>query len=538
MADILVKDIITREEEHGFNETVTWLLSQALSREGVSHKERTYEKSVKELKAKKANLRKSLKRPNFEEKYSEFLSSPFKFPMEKSSSLNESTSASESESSFNEGVVANMAVAVLQAGELLEEADAANQSLNTRCEALQSTSEQKSSAMKRLRSSEQYYKSKVVKLEAKLTEDQSPELHGIEAELEAAKQQLAELQEKHTALKSKCQQLNDTVNELQHANELLDECIRDQQVVSIYDPKTQGYKPNLHRCVHKLLESNVSTTKMSSVIEAVLDLVNVSVDHELPSDTCYRKMNIQRGIISQMQVLDQLSKEDDLTVATDEAMHYNRKYATFNAITSDDTTYVMGLRDLLTKSGKDTLDSFMQIMFDFDKLKGDEINPVSRAIVVKIRNIMTDRASSEKKFAEHLESYRAEILPLVKKNWEKLEERVRINLSKLHRFYCGLHVMIHVAEVNAESLCIAERHHFDDKPAPIYDPTFRKAKESGVLRLIRTACKAFSLGGDQKNGCYARFIVYIRPWLEERGLKSLPLTRFNHNRYSIVVPTE
>ena len=76
---------------------------------------------------------------------------------------------------------------------------------------------------------------------------------------------------------------------------------------------------------------------------------------------------------------------------------------------------------------------------------------------------------------------------------------------------------------------IAEQAHFHDK-VPIYDSTFQEKGENRVVRLIRTACKAFAFGGDERTGCHSRFVTWIKPWLEENKHHSWPLTRFSHNR--------
>ena len=91
-----------------------------------------------------------------------------------------------------------------------------------------------------------------------------------------------------------------------------------------------------------------------------------------------------------------LPTKENLTLSTDKASHYGRKYATFNVTDSDSKLYVLGLRDLLTESGKDTLDVFKQILFDLDKLYYDEgIGDVSQDILFHLRIVMSDWASTE-----------------------------------------------------------------------------------------------------------------------------------------------
>ena len=99
-----------------------------------------------------------------------------------------------------------------------------------------------------------------------------------------------------------------------------------------------------------------------------LDLTGKEANHMLTSVSTIRKMNIQRGVISFLQLAQDLPEKDMLTLATGEASHYGRKYATFNVTNADSNMYVLGLRDLLTKSGKHTLDAFKDILFDIDKV--------------------------------------------------------------------------------------------------------------------------------------------------------------------------
>ena len=65
-----------------------------------------------------------------------------------------------------------------------------------------------------------------------------------------------------------------------------------------------------------------------------------------------------------IQIREELPAKENLTLATDEASHYGRKYATFNITGPDSKLYVLGLRDLLTKGGKDTLDVFKDSLLD------------------------------------------------------------------------------------------------------------------------------------------------------------------------------
>ena len=148
---------------------------------------------------------------------------------------------------------------------------------------------------------------------------------------------------------------------------------------------------------------------MSNVIQICFDLAGKKPNHDLPSESTVRNINLQRDVISSMQIREELPTKQNLTLATHEASHYGRKYTTFNITGPDSKLYVLGLRDLLTKGEKDTLDVFKDILYDLDKVYyKPEIGNVSQDILFQLRNVMSDRASSEKKFRELLEAYRRE----------------------------------------------------------------------------------------------------------------------------------
>ena len=135
-----------------------------------------------------------------------------------------------------------------------------------------------------------------------------------------------------------------------------------------------------------------------------------------------------------------------------------------------------------------------------------EIDGVSHHILFHLRNVMSDRASSERKFRKLLEAYRTEVLPKVKKDWNELASEVQEKIAKMHFFYCVMHVLLHFAELDNFSIMEAEGAHFNGQ-IPIHDVRYSKKTESGTLRLIRTACKAFAFGGGLKAGCHSRFLL-------------------------------
>jgi hypothetical protein len=58
-------------------------------------------------------------------------------------------------------------------------------------------------------------------------------------------------------------------------------------------------------------------------------------------------------------------------------------------------TYVLGMREIVTKSAADTLSAFQQILGDIeDRMK--EANQAAKRVLANITATMSDRASTEK----------------------------------------------------------------------------------------------------------------------------------------------
>ena len=100
---------------------------------------------------------------------------------------------------------------------------------------------------------------------------------------------MAELQDKVTELKSTVERLEE-----QHEPDKL-----------VFTFKKNKYTPDVHKCVHKLLELNIVHHNVGPVIEAVLDMIGVTANH-LPSESSVRNMNIERLVLSQEQIKESL----------------------------------------------------------------------------------------------------------------------------------------------------------------------------------------------------------------------------------------
>ena len=58
----------------------------------------------------------------------------------------------------------------------------------------------------------------------------------------------------------------------------------------------------------------------------------------------------------------------------------------------------------------------------------------------------------QKNFNSLLEDYRAEILPSMVDNWDKLTTAEQDHFSSLNNFFCGTHILVDMADTTASSL--------------------------------------------------------------------------------------
>lgn len=113
---------------------------------------------------------------------------------------------------------------------------------------------------------------------------------------------------------------------------------------------------------------------------------------------------------------------------------------------------------------------------------------------------MSDRAATEKSFHTLLQQYRQEILSQVRDTWSDLTQEEQELCTSMNNFYCGLHLLVAMADATENVLKKFESTYHDGKD--VGSAAFPELKrfhkyESGTVRLLRTASKALSLGGCQ-----------------------------------------
>ena len=284
------------------------------------------------------------------------------------------------------------------------------------------------------------------------------------------------------------------------------------------------YFDNVRQCCAELLSLNVGVANVEPVIRSVLKHVAGFEVQNLPAPTTLIRILTEMKVLSCQQLSEDLSQCKDVTLHSDGTSKWGQHYYSFQVSTSG-STYTLGLAEMLTGSTVKVLDTFKQVLADIELVGGENAASV---ILAKIKNTMSDRHIVEKNFNTLLEEYRSSILPDVVQSWNALSCEEQQSMSTLNNFFCGMHVLVGMADAASATLCQWEATHF--KEHPIHSCVLIRKSEPGIVRLIRTACKAFSKHGSEQSGVYLPFTSF----LTSNGIKRNPLASFRGNRFNIL----
>ena len=116
----------------------------------------------------------------------------------------------------------------------------------------------------------------------------------------------------------------------------------------------------------------------------------------------------------------------------------------------------------------------------------------------------------------------------MQKNWTQLTENEKSVCYRMCNFFCGLHILVNLADVTSKTLKEFEVKIDVSKKGAAAEPGLVFShSESGTVRLVRTACKAFTRGADEKSGAYRAFTDYLLSKGENNKLINFKGNRFN-----------
>ena len=146
----------------------------------------------------------------------------------------------------------------------------------------------------------------------------------------------------------------------------------------------------------------------------------------------------------------------------DETSKFGKIFEGFHLSGKQGKLWVLGLRNIITKGATDTMTTFKEILSDISDASQFSDRESSKSILLNIVSTMSDRASTQIKFNELLEDYRANILKEhLSEQWDMMSDAEKSSVTKLNNFFCGLHVLVHAADTATSCLLEAERGLFE-----------------------------------------------------------------------------
>ena len=92
------------------------------------------------------------------------------------------------------------------------------------------------------------------------------------------------------------------------------------------------YTEQTQECVYEWLNNNLTTSRVSPVIETVLKLACTKLN-KVSSISTVNNMNVQRLILAQAQIAEKLTQDDDsFCLLSDETSKYGKKYNAFMSL--------------------------------------------------------------------------------------------------------------------------------------------------------------------------------------------------------------
>jgi len=188
----------------------------------------------------------------------------------------------------------------------------------------------------------------------------------------------------------------------------------------------------------------------------VLRLAGKTVER-LPAPSTINNMIVEAGVISKLQLGEVLPTTAFNTLHTDGTTKFGERYGGYQ-ISTTEASYSLALCDMKAGSAADTLEVLDQVITDIDNICDglDDGSHKGKHIITTIKNTMSDRNSAEK-FNSLLEDYREKILSEVRTAWTDLSDEEKSGIVHLNSFFCGMHLMVGMAECANQALIEAEK---------------------------------------------------------------------------------
>ena len=283
------------------------------------------------------------------------------------------------------------------------------------------------------------------------------------------------------------------------------------------------YSNKIRSVYEDLLCFGVSSRNVEKAVRIVLEkLADITCDR-LPKATFTKGMLYEGRALAQFQVASELNCSDaDFCLQSDGTSKKGHSYMAYDAPKKSGEVFVVGLREVGSGDAQAQLDLLKEVVGDISDASSK--SNFSDTFFASIKNLMSDRCYTQKKFNKLLIDYRNTVLPKVKSNWELLSESEKTKHLNVNEYFCGLHFIVALADTAEARLKLWEGIVFSDpkKVGSLNHGSYSNA-ESGPLRLIQSVCKLVQERGCEKSGRMVSFATFMK---ETNQMHNLPLYPF------------
>ena len=326
-------------------------------------------------------------------------------------------------------------------------------------------------------------------------------------------------------------ELHDYIAFLENHEGVLEERVEELSSQKLSFFQNKKYTNKIRSVYEDLLCFGVSSRNVEKVVRIVLEkLAGITYDR-LPKATFSKDMLYEARALAQFQVASELKCSDaDFCLQSDGTSKKGHSYMTYDASKKSGEVFVLGLREVGSGDAQAQLDLLKEVVGDISDASSK--SNFSDTFFASIKNLMSDRCYTQKKFNKLLIDYRNTVLPKVKSNWELLSESEKSKHLNVNEYFCGLHFIVALADTAEACLKLWEGVVFPDpkKVGSLNHGSYSNG-ESGPLRLIRSVCKLVQERGCEKSGRMVSFSTFMK---ETNQMDTLPLYPFLGNRFNIL----
>ncbi|XP_069103061.1 putative leucine-rich repeat-containing protein DDB_G0290503 [Argopecten irradians] len=326
--------------------------------------------------------------------------------------------------------------------------------------------------------------------------------------------------------KTLVKEMKETIKTLESENAVLreqvDEALEGHKKISVFH---NGKYDDAIRLVYiDLLQMGVSIKNCQNVVKSVLsNLMHVEIDR-LPQKTLATLLTVEAQILAQAQAAEEILQCENATLHLDGTKKHFEEYSGFQISVGGGRSFSLGHQLMATGDTDSYIEATVNTVEELASALTDDENEKKTYVanlMMKIKNLMTDRHIVNKCYQHKFENLRKQYGEEIIDNWDTLTEDEKNKTAEVNGLFCGLHVIINMASASLKGLKEFEDHN---------EIVNNYNQQSAASELIRACAKAFMVtSGDEKSGDALEF----KHFLDSMEQKFHFIT-FKHNRFNVL----